>query len=149
MRWFLYLGCFLAIIVGSFWVYLWSYRVEFLQTALERSCPAYRFAIGAIKIQNSTSVIIQNISVLSKEEPSSRLFYFTKVELSSPTSEWLFWLFTPSPSPLHLKTVTLTASEMPPFSSLPAFLCFPIAIDTCTLIAPDKTTINPVITVHD
>ena len=142
MRWALYCAMFIAFLFCSFWGYAWIFRIEFIQTALERSCPPYKISIGAIDIQDSQTVIISNISILTKEASPKLLVHISKATLSSPTRAWFYWLFTPSTDPLHLKTASLIVSQSEPLSFDHPRLNLYLDIDTLTIEGPDKRSRN-------
>ena len=133
MRWALYCALFITILFCSFWGYAWIYRVELVQTALERSCPPYKILIGTIQIQDSQTVAIQNLSILTKEASPKLLAHISQATLSSPPTSWLSWLFTPSTEPLHLKTVTLTVPQRTHLSFDHPALHLLLNIDTLTV----------------
>jgi hypothetical protein len=142
MRWALYCALFIAILFCSFWGYAWIFRIEFIQTALERSCPPYKIAIEAITIQDSQTVIISNLSILTKEASPKLLVHISKATLSSPTRSWFYWLFTPSTDPLHLKAVSFIVSQFQPLSFDHSPLNLILNIDTLTIEGPDNRTRN-------
>jgi hypothetical protein len=136
-KWFLYFATFLAVLFFSFWGYVWIYRVEFVQTAMERSCPPYKITIEAIEIQDSQTVSIQNLCILTKESSPKLLVRISKATLSSPATSWLFWLLTPSTASLHLNDVTLVLPQSEHLSfDHPALHLF-LDIDTLTVEGPD------------
>ena len=137
MKWVVYLGIFLLLIMCSFWGYLFSYRVEFLQTALERSCPPYKVTIGAVEIQDSETVVIQDISIFTKEASPSLLTHIPNAAFSSSISSWLFWLCTPSSSPLHLKSMCINTRKSSPLTFQPTSVNFFLTADSCLIIGPD------------
>ncbi len=110
-RWAWYFICSLSILIGSFWTYLWIYRVEFLETALRRTCAPYAVSIGSIDFIDSTTVVIKNLSIHTKEEQPQQRAHISQAVCSSSTSSWLFWLLTPSHAPLHLTHVHVTVDK--------------------------------------
>jgi hypothetical protein len=137
MKWALYFAAFFAIFFFSFWGYAWIYRVEFAQTALERSCPPYKVSIGTIEIVDSQTVDVQNLSIFTKEASSKRLVHISRATLSSPTTSWIFWLLSPSTKPLHLRTATLTVPQCSHLSFEHPSLHLPLSIDTLTVDDPN------------
>ena len=138
-KWVLYFATFLVILFCSFWGYAWIYRVEFMQTAMERSCPPYKVTIGTIQVQDAQTIAIQNLSILTKESSPKLLVHIPQATLSSPTTSWLFWLLTPSTAPLHLNAVNMTMTQTAHLHFDHPSLNLLLTVDTLTVKGPDGT----------
>jgi hypothetical protein len=139
MRWICFITTFLAIIFCSFWGYLWVYRVEFLATALERSSAPYKISIDSIQIQDSQTIVINNVSIHTKEASPKCLAILPKVTLCSSPASWFYWLLIPSTAPLHLASATLVFSHTSLLSFEQPRLHLILDIDTCVIENPDGT----------
>ena len=112
MRWVLFVASFFLGLLSCFWVYAWNHREEFVQTALHRLYPAYSVCVGSVAFDADGTAVIRNIVLSPKDRtPPLRI---PRVLAQSSYGSWLRWILLPDSSPLHLSSLSITASALPP-----------------------------------
>lgn len=106
----------MIVIVGSFWTYLWVYRAEFIQTAFTRSCSPYTVSVESVEIQDSSTVVIKNLSLQTNDSSPQAVVEISQASFSSTFHSWLFWLLTPSRAPLHLHRIDIVMNSASPLT---------------------------------
>ena len=107
VRWVLFVASFFLGVVFCFWGYAWSHREAFVQTALGRLYPMYSVSVGSVAFDAGGTVVIRDIAL----SPSLKI---PKVLATSSYGSWLRWVLVPDASPLHLSSLSITASALPP-----------------------------------
>ncbi len=137
MRWLLFAVCFFVGILICFWIYVWSFRAEFVQTGIERSCPHYRVALGSVDRIDRRTWVIRHLAFTDTSNPEKPAILIPECTVSSPLVAWLRWFILPTRAPLYIETVTMIFSKTAPFTLTPPQLFTGLWIGKLTAVWPD------------
>jgi hypothetical protein len=104
MRSFIFIASLFTFIIFSFWCYLWHYRVQFAQSAIERACPS-QVTVGSVACPSLGTAVINDTRIIP--QGSTEELHVKEVVLSSRLDHWFFFLLFPSTKPLFLDRLTL------------------------------------------
>ena len=113
MRLALFVLAFFTGIFCCFWTYVWTYRVPFMETALQHVDPSYIATIGSLDVEADTLTLNQLVLIPTNFQPPLTI---TKAVVHVPVHCWLYWILVPSTAPLHLTSLSLTTTDPLPSS---------------------------------
>jgi len=131
VRWLRFTLLFIGIILFSFSLYVWTWRVELVQATVAQACYPYQVSIGSMEIPSSTSLQLHNFE-LSRDDQK---IHIDLVECLSHS--WLPWLFIPSSAPLRINSINIyPKTTLIPVFDQPIFP-FLVTIDAANIHWPD------------